>query len=206
MNYQSVTDILLSLKTLVGEEAFQQSLSALSAKPEKSSAFGIPKQWANTVQQTADRLNALPASGTASGDALPKKKGGRPTKAQAEARLAAMTPEERLQAEAKKAEAKAKRAAKKAEVSDSASVASATEAVTEAASASASASGTASGETSETGSKKKAGRPKMTEEQKAEAKAKREAKKAAKAAEPAEPEASALEGEWAEMAEALESE
>jgi colicin import membrane protein len=184
------------LKTLVGEEAFQQSLSALSAKPEKSSAFGVPKQWANTVQQTADRLNALPASGTASAS---KKKGGRPTKAEAEARLAAMTPEERLQAEAKKAEAKAKRAAKKAE--DSASVASATEAVTEAASAIA--SGSASGETSETGSKKKAGRPKMTEEQKAEAKAKREAKKAAKAAEPAEP--SALEGEWAEMAEALES-
>ncbi|NDG73513.1 MAG: hypothetical protein EBY32_19865, partial [Proteobacteria bacterium] len=100
MNSQSVTDILLSLKTLVGEEAFQQSLSALSAKPEKSSAFGVPKQWANTVQQTADRLNALPAS-------APKKKGGRPTKAEAEARLAAMTPEERLQAEAKKAEAKA---------------------------------------------------------------------------------------------------
>jgi hypothetical protein len=47
----------------------------------------------------------------------------------------------------------------------------------------------------------------MTEEQTAEAKAKREAKKAAKAAEPAEPaEPSALEGEWADMAEALESE
>jgi hypothetical protein len=195
MNSQSVTDILLSLKTLVGEEAFQQSLSALSAKTEKSSAFGVPKQWANTVQQTADRLNALPASATASAS---KKKGGRPTKAEAEAKLAAMTPEERIQAEAKKAEAKAKREAKKAEAaSDSASVAEAP--------ASGTASGTASGETSETEAKK-AGRPKMTAEQKAEAKAKRDAKKAEAAAatqEVAEP--SALEGEWAEMAEALES-
>jgi colicin import membrane protein len=206
MNSQSVTQILLNLKTLVGDETFQQSLYAISAKPEKSSAFGVPKQWNKTVQQTVDRLNALPEALPA--DALPqaatasasKKKGGRPTKAEAEAKLAAMTPEERVQAEAKKAEAKAKRDAKKAEVSDSASVASATEA----ASANASA---ASGNVSETGSKKKAGRPKMTEEQKAEAKAKREAKKAAKAAEPAEPaEPSALEGEWADMAEALESE
>lgn len=105
MNSQSVTDILLSLKTLVGEEAFQQSLSAISAKPEKSSAFGVPKEWSKTVQQTADRLNALPE---ALAEAMPKKKGGRPK----------MTEEQKAEAKIKRDAKKSAKAEAKAEAEE----------------------------------------------------------------------------------------